>query len=67
MLGLFTFKRFECITGSFYRVPEILVEVLEDSSVSEVGHVDVAFERDAVATDGLRDGLQVGTDPTLNL
>ena len=50
-----------------YRVPEILVEVLKDSSVPQVGHVDVALEGDAVAPDGLGDGLQISTNATLDL
>ena len=60
-------KLFGPSTKGLYRVPEILVEVLEDSSVSDVGHVDVAFEGDAVATNWLRHGLQIFAGATLDL
>ena len=55
------------VTIAFYRISEVLVEVLELASVSDVGHVDVALQCDTVSPDRLSHSQQVGADATLNL
>ena len=48
-------------------VPKVLIEVLKGSRESDVRDVNDALQCDAVATDRLRDRLQVRAHATLNL
>ena len=44
-----------------------MIQVLKSSAVADVRDVDDALQGDAVATNRLGDGLQVGADASLHL